>query len=301
MFFTMKIKTCLILIVAALAGALAPSANAQPSAAASGKSSGDVRTDVRMLVMQIQQKLQALGGARPTEAQFAAELDQFEKIIAGNPKADANELAQILMMKSEFYVEVLNDLDAAAALVRRIKAEYPKTEAAAHTDEMLKQLEQFRAMQALRESMRAARDALKPGAEFPDFSVTDLNGKPLSLSQFKGKVVLVDFWATWCPPCVAEMPRIIATYQKYHDKGFEVIGISLDRDKAELLKYIEKNKIAWPQHFDGGKAPGESLAEKYGAEAIPTTFLIGADGKIIAATTGPMGGALEEHLAKLLK
>lgn len=289
----MKTKTYLILIVAAFAAALAPAINAQP-ATAGAKKSGDVRTEVRMLVMQIQQKLQTLGGARPTEAQFAAELSQFDKIIADNPKADANDLAQILMMKSDFYVQVLGDFDAAAALVRRIKTDYPKTEAAVHTDAMLGQLEQSRAM-------RAAKEALQPGAEFPDFSVADLNGKPLSLSQFKGKVVLVDFWATWCPPCVAEMPRIIATYQKYHDKGFEVIGISLDRDKAELLKYIEKNKIAWPQHFDSGKAPGESLAEKYGAEAIPTTFLIGADGKIIAATTGPMGDALEEHLAKLLK
>ncbi len=282
----MKIKHWITLIVTALAIAFAPSAAAQ---SAPDSTPGDVKTSVRLLVTKIQQKLQTTT-ARPTESDYAAELAGFDKIIADNPKAPQEDLAQVLVMKSGFYAEVLNDYEKAEALVQRIKTDYPATQAAAHVDEMLKQLAQIREMQK-------TRAALQPGKAFPDFSVTDVTGKPLSLSQYKGKVVLIDFWATWCPPCVAEIPHVIAAYQKYHDKGFEVIGISLDRQKDALLKYIEKNKMTWPQYYDADK-PEASLAEKYGIESIPSTYLVGTDGKIVA--TNLRGNDLEEQLAKLL-
>jgi peroxiredoxin len=282
----MKTKHWITIIVTTAAIALAPSAIAQSS---SDSAPGDVKTSVQLLVVKIQEKLQK-ATAQPTEADFAAELAEFDKIIAANPKASPDDLAQALVMQSGFYGEVLNDYDKAGALVQRIKTDYPKTQAAEHADDMLKQLAQARAMET-------ARAALKPGNVFPDFSVTDTAGKPLSLSQYKGKVVLIDFWATWCPPCVEEIPHVVAAYAKYHDKGFEVIGISLDREKDALLKYIVKNKMPWPQYYDADK-PGASLADKYGIEAIPTTFLIGKDGKII--TTDLRGDDLDGQLAKLL-
>ncbi|MDR1011981.1 MAG: TlpA family protein disulfide reductase [Opitutaceae bacterium] len=282
----MKTKHWIALIATAVAIALAPSAIAQP---ASDPAPDDVKTTVQLLVVKIQQKLQKTT-ERPTEAGFAAELAEFDKIIAGNPKASPEDLAQVLVMQSGFYAEVLGDYDKAAALVRRIKTDYPKTQAAEHAGDMLKQLDQIRAMETV-------RAALQPGMEFPDFSVTDTAGKPLSLSQYKGKVVLIDFWATWCPPCVEEIPHVVAAYGKYHDKGFEVIGISLDREKDALLKYTEKNKMPWPQYYDAAN-PDASLADKYGIEAIPSTFLIGKDGKIVA--TDLRGDDLEKQLAKLL-
>ena len=82
-----------------------------------------------------------------------------------------------------------------------------------------------------------------------DFDVTDLNGQPLSLAQLQGKVVLLDFWATWCPPCIAEMPNLKRTYAKYKNQDFEIVGISLDRAKSSLESYIEKEGIAWPQYY----------------------------------------------------
>ena len=289
----MKTKHWTALFLAAAMGAFSPSMNAQPAGAPkSGDTKpGDVRASTNTLVTQIRQKLQSLAGARPTEAAFAKELAQFDKIIADNPGADPNDLAMLLVLKSDLYAGPLGDIDKAADLVRRVKTDYPKTEAAAHAGEMLKQLEQSRAM-------RAIKDSLQPGKFFPDFSVTDLNGKPLSLSQFKGKVVLVDFWATWCPPCVAEIPNVRAAYGKYRDKGFEIVGISLDRSKADLLKFIGQHKLTWPQYFDGDN-PAASLGEKYGIESIPATFLMDADGKIIA--TNLRGDDLEKHLARLLK
>jgi thiol-disulfide isomerase/thioredoxin len=127
------------------------------------------------------------------------------------------------------------------------------------------------------------------------FTATD--GTEVDLSKMAGKVVLVDFWATWCPPCVAEMPNVIAAYNKFHDKGFEVIGISLDQDKETLLSYTKENKMPWPQYFDG-KGWSNEIAGQYGIRGIPATFLIGKDGKI--AATDLRGQALESQLEELL-
>ena len=131
-----------------------------------------------------------------------------------------------------------------------------------------------------------------------DISFTATDGTEVNVSEMKGKVVLVDFWATWCGPCVAEMPNVIAAYNKYHEKGFEVIGISLDQSKDKLDTYVKDNKMPWPQYFDG-KGWKNDLAGKFGVRSIPATYLIGTDGKIVASNL--RGDALEEKLAELLK
>src|SRR5262249_24454705 len=103
------------------------------------------------------------------------------------------------------------------------------------------------------------------------------DGAKFDLSQYKGKVVLVDFWATWCGPCVASLPEMKKTYEKYHSKGLEVVGVSLDSELKDLTDFVEKEKIAWVnligEERDGSlKFP---LAEKYGIVGIPTQFLLG--------------------------
>jgi len=115
-----------------------------------------------------------------------------------------------------------------------------------------------------------------------DIAFTDINGQAVDLAAMKGKVVLIDFWATWCGPCVAELPNVISTYNEFHDKGFEVIGISLDEDKAALTAFIAEKKMPWTQYFDG-QGWGNKFATANGISGIPATFLIGKDGKIAAS------------------
>jgi thiol-disulfide isomerase/thioredoxin len=139
--------------------------------------------------------------------------------------------------------------------------------------------------------------ALTVGAQFPDFNEKDVDGKPLSIASYKGKVVLVDFWATWCGPCRAELPHVIATYKKYHDQGFEIIGISLDQDQAKLTGFTKAMNMTWPQFFDG-QGWQNKLAAKYGIESIPAAFLLDGNGKIIGRDL--RGEALMQAVAKAL-
>jgi peroxiredoxin len=143
-----------------------------------------------------------------------------------------------------------------------------------------------------------AQQTLQPGNAFPNFLAKSLAGQDVTLSQFKGKVVLVDFWATWCPPCVEGMPGLKAAYEKYHGMGFEIVGISLDKSEGDLAAFIKKQSIPWTQIFDG-KGWDSLLAQKYGVDVIPTMYLLDADGKIVGSNLAGM--VLEEQLDKLLK
>jgi len=125
-----------------------------------------------------------------------------------------------------------------------------------------------------------------------------LDGTPFDQAKLAGKVVLVDFWATWCGPCVAEIPNMLAQYEKYHDKGFEVVGISLDEDREDVEKFVAENKIPWPILF-AGKGWQDPVAQFYGISGIPQLVLIGRDGNVI--TLDVRGEKLGTRLAELFK
>lgn len=131
-----------------------------------------------------------------------------------------------------------------------------------------------------------------------DIKFTSTEGEEIDLTTMRDKVILVDFWATWCGPCVAEMPHVISTYEKYKEAGFEVIGISLDSEKGALESFVADNEMTWPQYFDG-KGWENDLAKEFGITGIPATFLIGKDGKI--AGSNLRGSALEDAVAGLLE
>lgn len=141
------------------------------------------------------------------------------------------------------------------------------------------------------------KDLAVGGRPIP-FQVKDLNGNDLSLERYRGKVVLLDFWATWCAPCRAEMPNVVNIHKRFNDKGFEIIGVSLDRDRKALEQYIRSNHMTWPQHFDGG-GWNNAIAAKYKVRSIPMTYLIDRHGKIRYRSI--RGKALENAVKKLLQ
>jgi len=131
----------------------------------------------------------------------------------------------------------------------------------------------------------------------PEIALPGVNDSPVKLSSFKGKVVLIDFWASWCGPCRASIPGVIKLYDKYKAKGFEVFGVSIDSKKKDWLKAIAQDKITYPQVND--KAGWYSkTTEVYGVNAIPNTFLLDKTGKIVAIDLE--GEQLENKLKALL-
>lgn len=135
------------------------------------------------------------------------------------------------------------------------------------------------------------------GQTAPDINLTTPEGKELSLSSFKGKVVLIDFWASWCGPCRKEMPNVVKAYAKFKNKGFEIFGVSLDMDKDRWIEAIAKDGITWPQVSDL-KQWGSSVVKLYNIQGIPYTVLLDKEGKILAKNL--RGDELEKKLAEVL-
>jgi thiol-disulfide isomerase/thioredoxin len=125
-----------------------------------------------------------------------------------------------------------------------------------------------------------------------------LDGSPLDMSSYRGKVVLIDFWATWCGPCRAEMPNIYANWQKYHDAGFEVIAVSVDQDLAELQKFVVEQRPPWAVIADHHPKNRSPMGSKYGISGIPAFVLLDRDGKV--ADVHCRGKRLEPKIAELL-
>jgi len=151
----------------------------------------------------------------------------------------------------------------------------------------------------------AQSGSLKVGQKAPDIEMAGIDGKPIKLSSLKGKMVLIDFWASWCGPCRRENPSVVSAYNEYKDKtfrngkGFTVFGVSLDTSKERWEKGIADDKLSWTYHVSDLQGWKNAAAQQYGVYGIPMSYLIDGDGVIVAVS--PRGEALPSKLKELLK
>ena len=135
------------------------------------------------------------------------------------------------------------------------------------------------------------------GIEAPDIELADPEGKMRKLSDLRGKVVLIDFWASWCRPCRAENPNVVRLYQKYHDKGFEIFSVSLDNNREAWIKAIADDHLVWPNHVSDLRGWSSAGGRLYGVQSIPSTVLVGPDGMVLARNL--RGQQLENKLNEI--
>ncbi len=191
---------------------------------------------------------------------------------------DDERTLQIELDRAEFFK--IRDPKAAEAILHEMETNRNvQAAAAAH-----QQLVTMKAQQSL-------------GKEPLDLKFEAVDGTKVDVAKLRGKVVLVDFWATWCGPCRMEIPYVVAAYKALHGQGFEVVGISLDQSKEQMVKYTKAAGMTWPQYFDG-KSWGNEISTRYGITAIPTAWLL--DKKGIVRSTEARGPDLEQQVKLLL-
>jgi len=214
-------------------------------------------------------------------------LQEKYKLLTEGTKIEDLDLTELLpgtVQPMILSMAAAGDRDGAKALIAKVKKDL-----ASH--EMASQIIGF--LDGITAQINAPG-----GGDVLEIAFTDLFGHKVDLAAMKGKVVLIDFWATWCGPCIAELPNVLAAYKKHHDKGFEIIGISLDQDEAALKSFIKDNNMPWPQYFDG-QGWKNSIAQKYSVTSIPATYLIGKNGKVVGSNL--RGAQLEAEVARQLK
>jgi peroxiredoxin len=182
----------------------------------------------------------------------------------------------------------LDDIQYFEKVAKAIREKYPYSE---YPDLIEKDIEQIKSQL---EMMKMQDVEL---SEAPEINLNNVDGEPLALSSLKGKVVLVDFWASWCKPCRQENPNVVAAYNKYKDKGFTVYSVSLDDKKDAWLNAIQSDNLTWPNHVSDLQGC-TSATTPYGVSSIPSTFLLDKDGNIIARNL--RGDQLEKKLAEIL-
>lgn len=186
-------------------------------------------------------------------------------------------------------IDPSSDFASYESIVKQIGAAFPQSPTVQNVMQTYMQLK----------AQRDAGNALASGKEAPDFTELMLDRKTtMSLSDLRGKIVLLDFWASWCGPCRKENPNVVKLYEKYKDRGFTVMSVSLDDNLERWKQAIEHDNLSWPNHVSDLKKWSSAAAAKYQVRGIPFTVLIDQEGKII--DTNLRGPALEQALIQLL-
>lgn len=244
---------------------------------------------------------------QPVEQQIS---EINEKLGAARGKADEREIdrwmkersdlyAQIRGIQKQFILDHPNSTVSLRTLRRYAGDELDIQDVEPIFNGLTDRLKASVEGMAFERQMVAARNT-EVGQQFVDFTLDDISGNPVGPASFKGKYLLIDFWASWCGPCRADNPHLVKAYDRYHEKGLEMLGVSLDgeRGKAAWLKAIEEDKLTWTQVNDV-QSPEKSVAVKYGIVSIPQNILIDPSGKIIAKNLHR--DSLDKALAEIFK
>jgi peroxiredoxin len=239
-------------------------------------------------------------------AKVEAIKDDFEKRIASHPES-REELVKTM---SPAYLKAISDLNAALVkfatenasslvgfyAINLVNPSGNEEGMVAYADKVSDELKKNTAVKEFVGRITRFK-LLQVGQPAPNFGISTIDGKPISLADFKGKYVLLDFWASWCAPCRNENPNVVKAYNKYKNRNFTILGISLDKDKAAWQQAIKQDGLTWTHagelaDFEGG------TVRLYQVEAIPASFLIDPSGKIIARDL--RGQELDAFLNKTL-
>jgi thiol-disulfide isomerase/thioredoxin len=185
-----------------------------------------------------------------------------------------------------------SNLDVLQVVAEAYKKRYKDSPIAATMENQVFQIES-----AYSEFLAATPTKSSPDVA-PEINLQGINGKAIKLSSLKGKVVLIDFWASWCAPCRQENPNVVRLYNQYKDKGFTVYSVSLDEDPVAWKAAIKADGLVWPNHVSDLLRWKSPVVQQYGIEGIPHTILIDKNGKIIG--TGLRGESLEQKLKEVL-
>lgn len=196
-------------------------------------------------------------------------------------------IPSIVAIRAASALDPAEEIDYLEDLAAKMQKELPNS---SYTQKFATQ------MAAARRQVEADR-LLAIGQTAPEISLKNPEDELIKLSSLQGKIVLIDFWASWCKPCRIENPKVVEMYQKYKDKGFEIYGVSLDESKEAWVKAIKDDNLTW-LHVSDLKFWYSKAAQDYQVSAIPQTYLIDAEGKILAK--GLRGASLEKKLAELL-
>jgi thiol-disulfide isomerase/thioredoxin len=244
-------------------------------------------------------------------------MDALEKLLLADPGLSNQQRFSLRQSDVERAAKAKESEGEAAALAefekgaRALQKEFPKEPgaqkmlleaAAGNAPEKARVILQELAANPVSEEIRqAAADQLKKldaVGKPVELQFTAVDGREVDVSKLKGKVVMLDFWATWCPPCVAEVPHVVETYNKLHDKGFEIIGVSLDKEKSSLTQYVAEHKMTWPQFFDGQYWQNK-YARQFGIDSIPAMWLIDKQGHLRDMNgRADLSGKVEKLLAE---
>jgi len=224
------------------------------------------------------QKIQRLMSGS-TEITITNAMIEVEKAVRGLQKdfPDRADLASLTMSVADLWLD---------------RGDMQKSQALA--EEVLK----GKADQEIKDTAQALVNKVRRVGKPLDIKFSALDGREVDVQKLKGKVVLVDFWATWCGPCMRALPDVKAAYEKLHGKGFEIVGISYDDNKEALQRVISSEKMTWPQHFDEANA-GKKFSEEFGVTTIPTMWLVDKQG-VLRDVNGrsDLAGKVEKLLAE---